>query len=176
MKMRITVNIENDDNTEAVESTAIELGIPNFDAFTGPDTFGEIFDRYERKALEARNDAMKAATEKYLSELAKKTPSETEGEKGKIIEKPNHYAIDAEIGLVEIHTYELKKGHKEYLAHKEMFFQKQAQESITKPCVFRNSRSFIPVMSPTEKVPGRSTVPCGEKKGRRCKPARWRTL
>jgi hypothetical protein len=80
MKMRITVNIENDDNAEAVEPTTIELGIPNFDAFTGPDTFGEIFDRYERKALEARNDAMKAATEKYLSELAKKN---TVGDRGR---------------------------------------------------------------------------------------------
>ncbi len=52
----------------------------NFDAFTGPDTFGEIFDRYERKALEARNDAMEAATEKYLSELAKKN---TVGDRGR---------------------------------------------------------------------------------------------
>jgi len=72
MKMRITVNIENDDNTEAVEPTEIELGIPNFEAFTGPDKFREVFDQYERKALEARNDAMKASTEKYLSGLAKK--------------------------------------------------------------------------------------------------------
>lgn len=74
MKMRVTVNIENDDHTEAIETTVIEQDIPNFEAFTGPDTFGEIFDQYERKALDARNDAMKAATEKYLSELAKKNP------------------------------------------------------------------------------------------------------
>src|SRR5882757_143534 len=72
MKMKITVNIENDDNTETVESTEIELDIPNFESFTGPDKFGEVFDQYERKVLEARNDMMKAATEKYLSELAKK--------------------------------------------------------------------------------------------------------
>jgi hypothetical protein len=72
MKMRIIVNIENDEKTEAIESTVIEQDIPNFEAFTGPDTFGEIFDQYECKALEARNDAMKAVTEKYLSELAKK--------------------------------------------------------------------------------------------------------
>jgi hypothetical protein len=72
MKMRITVNIENDDNTEAVEMTAVELDIPDFEVFTGPDKFGEVFDQYERKVLEARNDVMKEATEKYLSELAKK--------------------------------------------------------------------------------------------------------
>ena len=85
MKMRITVNIENDDNTEAIEPTAIELGIPNFEAFTGPDKFGEVFDQYERKALEARNDAMKAATEKYLSELAKKNTVRDRGR-----ERKNH--------------------------------------------------------------------------------------
>lgn len=72
MRMRIKVDIENDDNVEKVESTAIELDIPDFEAFTRPDKFGEIFDQYERKVLEARNDVMKAATEKYLSELAKK--------------------------------------------------------------------------------------------------------
>ncbi len=72
MKMKITVNIENDDNTEAVESTAIELGIPNFEAFTGPDKFGEVFDQYERKVLEARNEVVEVATEKYLGEMGKK--------------------------------------------------------------------------------------------------------
>jgi hypothetical protein len=72
MKMRITVNIENDDNTEVVGLTAVELDIPDFEAFTGPDKFGQVFDQYERKVLEARNDVMKEATEKYLSELAKK--------------------------------------------------------------------------------------------------------
>jgi len=70
--MRITVNIEKDDNTETVESTEIELDIPNFEAFTGPDTFGEVFDQYEQKVLKARNGVMKAATEKYLSGMEKK--------------------------------------------------------------------------------------------------------
>ena len=72
MKMRIIVNIENDDNIDTIESTVIEQDIPSFEAFTGPDTFREVFDQYERKVIEARNDAVKAATEKYLSELAKK--------------------------------------------------------------------------------------------------------
>ena len=72
IKMRITVNIEKDDNTETVESTEIELDIPNFEAFTGPDTFGEVFDQYEQKVLKARNGVMKAATEKYLSGMEKK--------------------------------------------------------------------------------------------------------
>src|SRR5260370_41653952 len=72
MKMRITVNIENEDNTEVTEPTKIEIDVPDFEAFTGPDKFGEVFDQYEREVLKARNAAIEAATEKYLSELAQK--------------------------------------------------------------------------------------------------------
>ena len=52
----------------------IEIDVPDFEAFTGPGKFGEIFDQYERKVLKSRNEAIEAATEKYLSELAKKEP------------------------------------------------------------------------------------------------------
>ena len=47
--------------------------MPEFEAFTGPENFGEVFDQYERKVLEARNAVVKAATENYLSEMAKKS-------------------------------------------------------------------------------------------------------
>jgi len=76
MKMKITVNIENEDNADIAEPTTIELDIPDFEAFTGPDKFGEVFDQYEREVLKARNAAIQAATEKYLSELAKKKSSQ----------------------------------------------------------------------------------------------------
>ena len=74
MKMQITVNIKNEDNSEVAETTIIEVDVPGFEAFTGPDKFGEVFDEYERKVLKARNEAIKVATEKYLSELAQKNP------------------------------------------------------------------------------------------------------
>jgi hypothetical protein len=74
MRMQITVNIKNEDNSEVAEPTTIEVEVPDFEAFTGPDKFGEVFDQYERKVLKARNEAIEAATEKYLSELAKKNP------------------------------------------------------------------------------------------------------
>jgi hypothetical protein len=74
MKMRITVNIKNEDDSEVAEPTTIEVEVPDFEAFTGPDKFGEVFDQYERKVLKARNEAIEAATEKYLSELAQKKP------------------------------------------------------------------------------------------------------
>ena len=72
MKMQITVNIKNEDNSEIAEPTIIEVDVPEFEAFTGPDKFGEVFDQYERNVLKARNEAIEAATEKYLRELAQK--------------------------------------------------------------------------------------------------------
>ena len=72
MKMRIRVTLHEEDELEVTEATSMEVEVPNFEAFTGPDTFGEVFDQYEQTALEARNGMMKAVTEKYLNELAKK--------------------------------------------------------------------------------------------------------
>jgi hypothetical protein len=76
MKVQITVNIKNDDGTCGAESTKIEVEVPNYEAFTGPEQFGEVFDQYERKVLEARNAVVEAATENYLSEMAKKKHSQ----------------------------------------------------------------------------------------------------
>ena len=72
MKVEITVKIKNTDGTSAAEATTIEVDVPDFEEFTGPDKFGAVFDQYERKVLKARNEAIEAATEKYLSEMAKK--------------------------------------------------------------------------------------------------------
>jgi len=72
MKLQITVDIKNDDGSEVAETTTIEVDVPDFEAFTGTDKFGEGFDQYQRKVLKARNEAIEATTEKYLSELAKK--------------------------------------------------------------------------------------------------------
>jgi hypothetical protein len=75
MKVQIIVNITQEEPSEATESTAIEVNVPEFEAFPGPETFGEVFDHYERAVLKARNEVVAAATENYLSELAKKKPS-----------------------------------------------------------------------------------------------------
>jgi len=74
MKMQITVNIKNEDNSELTESTTIEVEIPEIEAFTGPQVFDEIFEQYERGVLEARNGVVEEATQKYWSEVAKKSP------------------------------------------------------------------------------------------------------
>ena len=75
MKMRIRVTLHDEDEEPVTEATTMEVQVPDFEAFTGPDTFGKVFDQYERKVLEARNDVVEAATEKYLGAMAKKKPS-----------------------------------------------------------------------------------------------------
>src|SRR5271157_3245930 len=72
MKMQISVNIKNEDGSELTESTTVEVNIPEVEAFTGPKVFDEIFDKYERGVIKARNGVVEEATEKYLSEVAKK--------------------------------------------------------------------------------------------------------
>ena len=72
MKIQMIVHIKNDDGTFGAESTAIEVDVPNYETFTGPENFGEIFDQYERKVLEARNEVVETASEKYLGGMAKK--------------------------------------------------------------------------------------------------------
>jgi hypothetical protein len=74
MKMRIIVTIENEDESEVTEPTSVVVPIPEVEAFTGPRVFDEVFDQYERGVLEARNGVVEEATEKYLSEVAKKSP------------------------------------------------------------------------------------------------------
>lgn len=72
MKMRITITIENEDESVFTEPTSTEVTIPGVEAFTGPKVFDHVFHQYEQGVLEARNGVVEEATEKYLSEVAKK--------------------------------------------------------------------------------------------------------
>ena len=75
MKMRISVTIENEDESAFTEPTTMEVSIPGVEAFTGPEVFDEVFDQYERKVLETRNGVVEEATGKYLSAVGKKKRS-----------------------------------------------------------------------------------------------------
>jgi hypothetical protein len=83
MKMRIRVTLHEEDESEVTEATTMEVQVPDFEAFTGPDTFGEVFDQYERKVLEARNEVVEAATEKYLGRMVKKNSHKQSSGEGK---------------------------------------------------------------------------------------------
>jgi hypothetical protein len=143
MKMEITVRLKNADGETATELTTIEVDVPGFEEFTGPDIFGAVFDEYERGFIKARNEAGKDATEKYLNELVKKK-GEVSGIKGKRIEKPKSYIIDAEIGQLAIDIIEIKQGSREvFNVGKEVFPETGPREHY-KTCCFRELAVFFP--------------------------------
>src|SRR6266550_2886882 len=142
MKIRMIVNIKNDDGTIGAESTAIEVEVPNYEAFTGPENFGEVFDQYEREVLEARNEVVEAATEKYLGGMVKKTQSEAETRGGKIIEKPIHYIIDAEIGQLEVDAFEIKEGSRRVYSTEGGIFPEIGSREHYKTVCFRELAVF----------------------------------
>jgi hypothetical protein len=72
MKMEITVRIKNADGKSEIAPVVEETEIPEFEEFTGPDNFREVFDRCERAVLKIRNQAAELAIEGYLTELSKK--------------------------------------------------------------------------------------------------------
>lgn len=72
MKMKITVEIENEDGKMEIKPVIIDTEIPEFDEFTSSENFREVFHKYEQAVLKARNTAAELATEEYLSELSKK--------------------------------------------------------------------------------------------------------
>jgi hypothetical protein len=100
----------------------------------------------------------------------KKTPLETEGEKGKIIEKPNHYAIDAEIGLLEIHTYELKEGpQKVFSTERDVFPETSSREHYKTVC-FQEFALFYPCDESYRKSAGKINRALRRKEGQEVQP------
>src|SRR5215469_15151649 len=112
MKMRITVSIENEDESAFMEPMAAEVNIPDVESFAGPEVFDQVFEQYERGVLEIRNGVVEEATEKYLSVVGKKMQSELDVRAGELIERPREYTIEAEVGQLEVDTFEIKKGSK----------------------------------------------------------------
>ena len=68
----------------------------------------------------------------------KKVQSEFEVQGGEILERPKEYTIEAEVGQLDVDTFEIKKDRIKYLAQKGMCFQKRVRRNITKRCVFGN--------------------------------------
>jgi hypothetical protein len=72
VKMKITVEIEDADGTTEIRPIVVDTEIPEFEEFTGPDNFREVFDRCEKAVLKIRNQAAELAIEEYLTEMSKK--------------------------------------------------------------------------------------------------------
>ena len=72
MKMKITVEIMDENGVKTVKPIELDTDIPGFEDFKGPDTFLQDFDVLEKAVLELRNKAAKEAVDTYLSEVSKK--------------------------------------------------------------------------------------------------------
>ena len=82
MKMKMIVEIENTDGTKEIRPIVVDTGIPEFDEFTGPDNFREVFNKYEKAVLKIRNEAAELATAEYLAAVSKKnSKSKSQGKK-----------------------------------------------------------------------------------------------
>ena len=67
----------------------------------------------------------------------KKTQSEKEAQGGKIIEKPNDYGIDAEIGRLEVQTFEIKQGSQKVFSTEGNVFPETGSREHFKTVCFR---------------------------------------
>jgi len=81
MKMKITVEIENEDGSVEIKPITVDAEIPEFEEYTGPDNFREVFNRCEKSVLKIRNQAAEIAIEEYLAELSKKKSTKRSQEK-----------------------------------------------------------------------------------------------
>ena len=68
MKVRFTAEII-DDRGEIVKTpVTVETAVPDVTEFTEPTEFYQVFDRFERPVIEARNQAAEEIAKKYLEE------------------------------------------------------------------------------------------------------------
>ncbi len=74
----------------------------------------------------------------------KKTQSEQESSGGELIERPKEYAIEAEIGQLEVDTFEIKKGSKKIFSTKRDVFPETGPKEHHKTVCFRELVLFYP--------------------------------
>lgn len=72
MKVRLKAEIIDDSGKGMTKTVEIKRDVPDIDEFGDPSTFYEVFDRYERPALEAQTELMGKLTEGYLGQAALK--------------------------------------------------------------------------------------------------------
>jgi len=72
MKLRLMAEITDDKGKRVIAPVEIEREIPDTEAFGDPAKFYEVFDQYERPALEARAQLMEEMTKEYLEQAALK--------------------------------------------------------------------------------------------------------
>ena len=67
MRLRFTAEMIGDNGERVSMPIEVETSVPNPEEFGDKSRFYEIFDQYEKAALEARNQAAEEITESYLN-------------------------------------------------------------------------------------------------------------
>jgi len=83
MRLRFTAEMIDDNGERVSMPTEIETAVPNPEEFGDKSRFYEIFDRYERAALEARNQAAEEITQSYLNAATALKKGRKKGTSGK---------------------------------------------------------------------------------------------
>ena len=83
MRLRFTAEMIDDNGERVSMPTEIETAVPNPEEFGDKSRFYEIFDRYERAALEARNQAAEEITQSYLNAATVLKKGRKKGTSGK---------------------------------------------------------------------------------------------
>ena len=117
----------------------------------------KVFNQYERRVLEARNGVVEEATEKYLSEVAKKNPVGVSRYKEEnSLKNEKRIPIEAEVGQLEIDTFEIKKGSKKVFSTKRDVFPETGPREHHKTVCFRELALFYPCDEPFRKSAGKT--------------------
>lgn len=67
MRLRFTAEMIDERGEQVSQPVEIETAVPNLEEYGDKSRFYEIFDRYEKAALEVRNQAAREITESYLN-------------------------------------------------------------------------------------------------------------
>lgn len=70
MKIQMTAKVIDDNGNEVTRTIEKEAVIPDIAEYGEPENFYEIFHRYEKPALEMRNELSEEVTKAYLERAA----------------------------------------------------------------------------------------------------------
>ena len=87
MKMKIKMKAEITDEYGNVITKEIEAEVTDVTEFGNPEEFYEIFDRFEKPVIEARNQLGEKIAEVYLEEAVRASKKRAELETAKLKEK-----------------------------------------------------------------------------------------
>ena len=83
MRLRFTAEMTDDNGERVSMPVEIETAVPNPEEYGDKSRFYEIFDRYEKAAPEARNQAAEEITESYLNAATALKKGRQKGKSGK---------------------------------------------------------------------------------------------